>query len=211
MKRILIIPSILIATIFLASPLFAEDAKQDKAIDVQVTNSTAAAPQTTADTGFPEEPTPIPAPFLDAVRQMQRLSQTVTEFDDDFRRGFNEGWGGRYSGGPNFRPAIDVMETPSEMIITCDMPGVEKNDIKIEINGTVLTIRGKRDLSKEEITSDKTYRFHRHERSYGAFTRTVRVPDTVDPSKVNADFKDGILTVRLPKLKKDQPIQVKVN
>jgi HSP20 family protein len=80
--------------------------------------------------------------------------------------------------------------------------------VDLMIVNRVLSEHGAR--NREEAANEKNLRFSRRERSYGSFVRTLRIPEAVDPSRVSAEFKDGILTVRLPKAKKDQPIQIKV-
>jgi HSP20 family protein len=95
----------------------------------------------------------------------------------------------------DWAPRLDVSETTDAMMVTAEMPGVDPNDIEIALTGDVLTLKGekeKRDEKKEE-------RFHRVERIYGAFLRSVRLPMAVDGSKVTATFKNGVLVVTLPK------------
>eukprot|EP00053_Salpingoeca_punica_P010986 m.98292 g.98292 ORF g.98292 m.98292 type:complete len:234 (-) comp15556_c3_seq5:208-909(-) len=93
--------------------------------------------------------------------------------------------------------STDIVETDKELIFQADAPGLTKDDVKVQIiDGDVLTISGERKQEKEE-TSDK---FHRIERSYGKFSRSFRLPDTVDKSKVAAKVENGTLRVTLPKI-----------
>ncbi len=89
------------------------------------------------------------------------------------------------------------------------MPEVRKEDVKVTVENGVLTISGERKFEKEE----KDKRYHRIERAYGSFTRSFSVPDDADDAKVGAEFKDGVLTVRLAKSEKARPksIEVKVS
>lgn len=108
----------------------------------------------------------------------------------------------------DWAPAVDVMETDEEFQIRAELPGVEKKDVKLSVENGVLLISGHREQEKEE----KGKRYHRIERAYGNFARSFTVPEAVDSEKVTADFKNGLLTVRLPKSEKARPksIEVKV-
>jgi len=208
MKKIPVLFLLMVAVFFAAQALSAEESKKDEQIPVSVAGAAVPEPDDyDASASLPGQI--LSMPLEDAFQRMQRMQKALSDINDDFQKGFSEGWN-RYSGGPNFRPAIDAMETPEEVIITCDMPGVEKKDIQLEIQGNVLYLRGSRGITREEAANEKNLRFSRRERSYGSFVRTLRIPEAVDPSRVSAEFKDGILTVRLPKAKKDQPIQIKV-
>jgi len=105
-------------------------------------------------------------------------------------------------------PSVDIMETSGEYLITVEIPGVTKEDVKVTLEQGVLTIQGMR--RKGEEAQGTTY--HRVERSYGSFARRFSLPDLVDDVKVQAVFKDGILTLHLPKSEKAKPkaIAVKV-
>jgi HSP20 family protein len=105
-------------------------------------------------------------------------------------------------------PVVDISETDSEFLIKAEIPGVDKKDVKVTVQDGVLTIQGERKREKEE----KGRRFHRLERSYGAFMRTFDLPEDVDQDKLKAEFKDGMLYVHLPKTEKamTKVIEVKV-
>src|SRR6266851_1248749 len=96
-----------------------------------------------------------------------------------------------------------------EDLVKADLPDVKKEDVKVTVESGVLTITGQRKVEKEE--KDKKY--HRVERSYGNSLRSFALPDGADGSKVNAEFKDGVLKVHLPKSEKVKPkaIEVKVS
>ena len=114
--------------------------------------------------------------------------------------GLFEDWFGRNMGG-TLAPRIDVSETAKDMTLTVELPGVEEKDIDISLSGSQLTIKGEK--KSEQAQDDKKDEhgrvFHRVERSYGAFQRTMTVPFEVEPDKVSAQFKDGVLTVTLSK------------
>jgi len=106
-------------------------------------------------------------------------------------------------------PLVDITEDGQAYLIKAELPEVKKEDVKVTVENGVLTISGERKFEKEE----KDKRYHRIERAYGSFTRSFSVPDDADDAKVGADFKDGVLTVRLAKSEKARPksIEVKVS
>ena len=105
-------------------------------------------------------------------------------------------------------PAVDIQETDHEFILKADLPDVKKEDVKVELEDGVLTVEGERTKEKE----DKGKRFHKVERAYGTFVRHFTLPTEVDGPNVKAEFKDGVLNVRLPKAVNAKPkaIDVKV-
>jgi HSP20 family protein len=105
-------------------------------------------------------------------------------------------------------PVTDITEDEKEFVVKCELPEMKKEDVKVTVENGVLRITGERKAEKEE----KTKKYHRIERSYGAFERAFTVPEGADGNKVSADYKDGMLTVRLPKTAEARPkaIEVKV-
>jgi HSP20 family protein len=105
-------------------------------------------------------------------------------------------------------PLVDIVEDDQEYLIKAELPEVKKEDIKVSVANDVLTISGERAMMKEE----KTKKCRRIERSYGSFARSFALPDDADPAKVAAEFKDGLLKVRLPKSAKmlTRSVDVKV-
>ena len=102
-------------------------------------------------------------------------------------------------------PAVDVVETENSLVLKADLPDVDLKDIDVQVENLTLTLKGHRHFEKE---SGKGY--HRIERSYGSFVRSFTVPSTVDTEKVAADYKNGVLTITLPKKDAAKPRQVKV-
>jgi HSP20 family protein len=92
-------------------------------------------------------------------------------------------------------PSMDISETKDSLVAKLEVPGLEQGDIQISLQENLLTIKGEKRQEREE----KEERYHRVERAYGAFLRSVRLPVAVDASKVTATFKNGLLTVTLPK------------
>jgi len=108
----------------------------------------------------------------------------------------------------DWTPSVDIAETVEAFEIKAELPDVKKEDVKVTVEDGELRISGERKQEKEE----KGKRFHRVERSYGSFMRSFTLPENVDESKLTADYKDGLLNVRLPKTEKAKPkaIAVKV-
>jgi HSP20 family protein len=96
---------------------------------------------------------------------------------------------------PEWTPATDISETDAAYLIKAEIPGVQKEDVKVTLHEGVLTISGERRQEKEE----KGRKYHRIERSYGSFVRSFRMPEDADESAVKAEFKNGMLKLTLPK------------
>ena len=129
------------------------------------------------------------------------------EMDRLFDR-FFEGWPFRASVEEGeWTPFVDVSESAKEVIVRAEIPGIDPKAIDVSVQGDILTLRGERKKEHEEKGED----FHRIERSYGAFSRSIRLPTEVDAAKVKASYKDGVLKVNLPKTKESavKTIQVK--
>jgi len=109
----------------------------------------------------------------------------------------------------DWTPTVDISETDGEYQIKAEIPDVKKEDVKVTLEDGVLTIQGERKQEKEE----KGKKYHRIERSYGSFVRSFSLPDVIDEEKVKAEFKDGVLSLHLPKSEKAKPkaIEVKVS
>jgi len=127
--------------------------------------------------------------------EFQLFQDTVSKWLDDTTTG--RPW----------TPAVDVIETENEVSLKADLPDMDMKDIKVELENGTLTIKGQRLF--EAPKNGKGY--HRIERSYGSFARYFSVPDTVDPEKVAADYKNGVLTVTLPKKEIAKPRSVKID
>jgi HSP20 family protein len=98
-------------------------------------------------------------------------------------------------------PAIDFEETDEEFVLTAELPGMQEKDVTVEIEQNLLTIKGEKRTEREEKQKgkEKNGRYHVVERSYGFFQRAFTLPPAVDQGKIQADFANGVLTVRLPK------------
>ena len=106
-------------------------------------------------------------------------------------------------------PAVDILETENDLILKMDVPEVELKDVDIRLENHTLTVKGERKF--ENLADSRAY--HRIERSYGSFARTFTLPDTVDTEKVRADYKNGVLSITLPKkeVAKPRTIRVEIN
>jgi HSP20 family protein len=127
------------------------------------------------------------------------LTRSMADMVNDLFRSFDEEMGGflsrRDTGWDTF-PQVDISETDQDVTVSADFPGLSEKDIKVELDGDYLILKGERKHEHE----DKKKNYHRIERSYGSFHRTVALPEGTDPENVNASFKNGELKVRIAKL-----------
>lgn len=105
-----------------------------------------------------------------------------------------------------WRPAANISETDKEYVIRAELPEVEKKDIEVSEHEGVLTLKGERRLERE----DKSEKVHRIESFYGRFARSFALPPDVDESRIAAEAKDGVLTIRLPKSENAKPRAIEV-
>jgi len=110
------------------------------------------------------------------------------------------------SAGRPWAPAVDILETEDAITLKADVPDVKIEDIDIRVENSTLTLKGHRKFEKDE----KVQGYHRIERSYGEFVRTFALPNTVDSDRVAADYRNGVLSVTLPKKEAAKPKQIKV-
>lgn len=119
-----------------------------------------------------------------------------------------EGFGAPFAWGEAnaYAPAMDVRESDDAFVVEADVPGMKKEDVQIEVADNVLTIKGERKDEQEESRRN----FHRVERQFGSFLRSVSVPGGFDASRVSAKFENGVLTVTLPKPEERKPRRIEV-
>jgi HSP20 family protein len=103
-------------------------------------------------------------------------------------------------------PSVDTWETENELVLSLDLPGISEDDIDIELQDNVLTVSGERQRTSEPSSE----RFYRFERRYGTFTRSVTLPQGVQEDAIRADYKDGVLEIRIPKPEEQKPKRIKV-
>jgi HSP20 family protein len=135
-----------------------------------------------------------PARELEGL-EIDRLNRMFSDF-------YNESFG------RSWVPPVDIYETDQhEVVLKAELPDVKREDINLTFENGVLTIKGERKFEQET----KRENFQRLERRYGSFTRSFTLPNTVDASRINASFKDGVLTIRLPQREEAKPKQIAVN
>jgi HSP20 family protein len=133
----------------------------------------------------------------------------LSAFQDQFNRLFNDTFRNpaEESALTTWAPAVDIYETPNELVVKADLPDVVEKDIDVRVENNLLTIRGERKFEKSVSEEN----FLRVERTYGAFSRSFSLPNTVNAEGIGAQYKNGVLTVTLPKREESKPRQVKVN
>jgi HSP20 family protein len=141
---------------------------------------------------------------LPSLWRSDPLTALQEEMNQLRNRLFGDGEEGWFTG--TLIPELDVSVTETAIEVRMDVPGVTAKDIDIQINGNVLTVTGERKEEKEE----KGKTFHRVERRYGNFSRSVTLPCTVVESEVAAEYRDGVLTVKLPKSEESRAHKIKV-
>lgn len=104
----------------------------------------------------------------------------------------------------NWVPPVDVAETQEKIVVRAELPGMRQEEIQIEFENGLLNIKGERKLDKNSMT------WHRVERSYGTFSRSFTLPRTVDPERISAAYRDGILEIEIPKKEEAKPRQIKI-
>ena len=129
-----------------------------------------------------------------------------SEIDDLFERFVGEKGGLGLATTKKFQPAFDFSETDSEFIIKAEVPGIDPHDVDISLSGDLLTIKGEKKEEKEESGDG----FRRTERSFGSFSRTIRLPGEVREEGVKAEYKHGVLDLRLPKAESAKRRSVKI-
>lgn len=136
------------------------------------------------------------------VREMDSLQTELNRVFDGF-------FGGRGNGSSHTRrwvPAMDLSESEDNLVLRADLPGVSEDDVSVEVKDGVLTLAGERSDRHEK----KTEGYHRVERAYGSFSRSLTLPDGIDAEKVHAEFENGVLEVTIPKPEARKPHKVAI-
>jgi len=137
-------------------------------------------------------------PFVDDFQALQERIGRI--MDTALSRAGEEAMGA-------WAPSCDIYEEGDSIVVKAELPGVEKSDIDVQVENNLLTLSGDRKRDKE-VKSENLYRT---ERFYGSFSRSFTLPVTVDTEKILAEYKDGVLTVTLPKVDAAKPRRIKVN
>lgn len=106
-------------------------------------------------------------------------------------------------------PSVDIYDTKDAFMIKAELPGVDKNDIKVDVDGRLLTLRGERKTETETGGQDTSY--YRREMFQGVFERTFTLPEAVDPATIKAEYKDGVLHLEVPKPEERKPRQIEIH
>ncbi len=115
-------------------------------------------------------------------------------------------WFGSRTSGSGAFPLINAFIDGDDFVVVAELPGVKKEDLDVQVRGDTLRIRGTKTIAYDENAS-----IHRRERAAGEFDRTLTLPDDVDAAKVSADYRDGVLTLRLPRAESAKPRNVTIN
>jgi len=145
-------------------------------------------------------------PFMTLPRWERDMERMIEEF---FGRRMRPWWPEKWfrnEGMEPTTPAVDFYEEKDEIVVKAELPGLDKNNIEVNLTNHTLTIKGEK--RKEEEVKEKNY--YRSERSYGSFVRTLELPTDVHADRVKATFKDGVLEVRLPKTEEAKKKEIKV-
>ncbi len=144
-------------------------------------------------------------PFQDLLNVQREMNQLIDRFFSDTP--FSEDREAAYL--TEWSPDVDIKETKKEFVVQAELPGLKKKDVRITYKDGVLTIEGERKQEKEE----KDKNFYRVERRFGKFYRAFQIPGAIKEDQIQAKFKDGVLTIRLPKSEeeKGREIEVKIS
>jgi HSP20 family protein len=137
-------------------------------------------------------------------------SRGLTSLQDQVNRLFEENVTRDRTGNADlatWAPPVDIYETENELVLKTDLPGLQDKDIDVRVEGNMLTIRGERKFEKD-VNQDN---YLRVERAYGPFTRSFSLPNTVNSENVRAEYRSGVLTLRMAKLEDSKPKQIKIS
>ena len=139
---------------------------------------------------------------------LRELGSLQSEMNRLFNTVFDQPAGGHANGGVRrWIPAMDLVETADHFVLRADLPGMSEEDLKIEIEDSVLTISGERKAEHQ----DEQQGFYRVERAFGAFSRSLTMPKGIDADAVSAGFDRGVLEVRIPKPEQSKPRRVEIS
>jgi HSP20 family protein len=117
-----------------------------------------------------------------------------------------QGWPGESNGTTSWIPAADIYESDNELVVNLDLPGVDPKTVDVRVENNVLSIRGERQFDDKQNKEN----FHRVERSYGPFARSFTLSTSVDPDKIRANYRTGVLSIALPKAEAARPRRIQI-
>ena len=139
-------------------------------------------------------------PFRDLVTAQR-------DFDRLFREAFAPRLGDAELSTRSWAPAVDIYETEDAIILKAELPGIDSKDAEVRVEDNTLYLKGERKFEKE--VNEQNY--HRVERSYGSFARSFSLPNSINADKVKAEYKDGMLTLTMPKREEAKPKTIKID
>ncbi|MCP4581663.1 MAG: Hsp20/alpha crystallin family protein [candidate division Zixibacteria bacterium] len=145
--------------------------------------------------------------MLSLVRREPRHGWGFFNLRNEVDRMFHDSSEDSEPGENRWAPSVDIIEDDAQLVLSAEIPGVGKEDVKINLHDSVLTIEGEKRHSEKE-KADNSYR---NERYYGKFSRSFTLNSDIDADKIKADYKSGVLTVALPKSDKVKPRQITIN
>ena len=129
------------------------------------------------------------------------------DFDRLFRDAFSSQRGETELSTRSWAPPVDIYETEDAIVLKAELPGVDPKDVDVRVEDNTLFLKGERKFEKEV----KEQNYHRVERSYGSFARSFSLPNSISTDKVTAEFKDGLLTLTMPKREEAKPKTIKID
>ena len=143
-------------------------------------------------------------PFHELASAQERFNQL---FNQAFAQAFGPERGEEALSSREWSPAVDIYETGQNLVMKAELPGIDPKDVEVRIENQVLSIKGERRFEKDV----KEGNYHRVERSYGVFSRSFALPNTVNPDSVTADYQNGVLTLTLAKHEEAKPKTIKIH
>ena len=135
------------------------------------------------------------------------LLTTQREFDRLFKEAFSPMSGETEVSTRSWAPPVDIYETEDAIVLKAELPGIDPKDVEVRVEDNTLYLKGERNYEKE--VNEQNY--HRIERSYGSFARSFTLPNSINAEKVKAEYKDGLLTLTMPKREEAKPKTIKID
>ena len=135
------------------------------------------------------------------------LLTTQREFDRLFKEAFSPMSGETEVSTRSWAPPVDIYETEDAIVLKAELPGIDPKDVEVRVEDNTLYLKGERKYEKE--VNEQNY--HRIERSYGSFARSFSLPNSISAEKVKAEYKDGLLTLTMPKREEAKPKTIKID
>lgn len=142
----------------------------------------------------------------DPFRDLSNLHRRLDGLFEDGFTGLRRAFADEALDAVTWMPAVDILEKDNQIVLKADLPGIDPKDVEINVENGTLTLRGSRKFASDVKEDD----YHRVERVYGSFVRSFRLPGSVDPDKVEASYRNGVLELTLPKRPEAKPKQIKV-